>query len=114
MAQDNELQRLERFVSSLLTKFNALQEENRQLTERIERRDATIDGLEEDLAGMREERGDISSRVGSLIDKIEEWESASGVNIKEEESSYPSDKAADSAVQGSLFSDDSEDEDRSE
>jgi chromosome segregation ATPase len=104
MAQENELQRLEGFVSSLLEKFNALQEENSQLTERIQRRDATIETLQFDLAVMKEERGDISSQINSLIDKIEEWESASGITTKE----------ADSAVQGSLFSVDSEDEDRSE
>lgn len=109
MAQDNELQRLEGIVSSLLGKFNALQGENRELTERLQRRDATIDGLQEDLAAMKDERGEISNRVGSLLDKIEEWEVASGVSTDESEDSYSSEKVGDSGVQGSLFTVDSQD-----
>ncbi len=109
MAQENELQRLEGFVSSLLEKFNALQEENGELTERIQRRDDTIGTLQEDLAAMKDERGEISNRVGSLIDKIEEWETVSGVTTKESDTSYSTEKAGDSGVQGSLFSVDSQD-----
>ncbi|MBU1138205.1 MAG: hypothetical protein KKC77_12700 [Proteobacteria bacterium] len=104
MTQENELQRLEGFVSSLLEKFNALQEEKSELEERIQRREATIETLQEDLATMKNERGEISSRVGSLIDKIEEWEATSQITIKESDSSDSAEKDADSGVQGSLFS----------
>ena len=101
MTEENELGRLERFVSTLLEKFNVLQAENTDLTERLERREATIETLQDDLASMKNERGDISSRVSSLIGKIEEWESESGVPA---ESDREADKSPDSVVQGNLFS----------
>ena len=101
MIEENELARLEGFVSKLLGKFNVLQAEKADLTERLEKREATIETLQDDLASMKNERGDISSRVSSLIGKIEEWESESGVSQEIDEQS---DKASDSGVQGHLFS----------
>lgn len=101
MTEENELVRLERFVSTLLEKFNALQTENKDLAERLLKREATIETLQDDLSSMKNERGDISSRVSSLIGKIEEWESASGVSAEDGESV---DKSSDSGVQGNLFS----------
>ena len=109
MVQENELKRLEGFVSSLLEKFNSLQEENSELTERLQRREATIETLQEDLAGMKDERGEISNRVGSLIGKIEEWETSSGISTKESDVSAADENASDSGVQGNLFSADSQD-----
>ena len=105
MTEENELVRLERFVSTLLEKFNALQAENKGLTERLLRREATIETLQDDLASMKNERSDISSRVSSLIGKIEEWESAGGVSTEDGD---PDDKSSDSGVQGNLFSGDSQ------
>ncbi len=101
MTEENELVRLERFVSTLLDKFNAQQAENKDLTALLQRRDTTIETLQDDLAAMKNERGDISSRVSSLIGKIEEWESESGVSTDDDENT---DKTSDSAVQGNLFS----------
>lgn len=101
MIEENELVRLEKFVSTLLEKFNVLQNENRDLTERLLNREATIETLQDDLASMKNERGDISSRVNNLIGKIEEWESASGVAV---EAAGSTDKSSDSVVQGNLFS----------
>jgi FtsZ-binding cell division protein ZapB len=101
MTEENELARIERFVSTLLEKFNALQAENKVLDERLLEREITIETLQEELASMKNERGDISSRVSSLIGKIEEWESASGVSPESDESA---DNSSDSGVQGNLFS----------
>lgn len=86
MTEENELVRLEKFVSVLLEKFNALQAENKDLTERLLRRETTIGTLQDDLEFMEEERSDISSRVNILIGKIEEWESASGVSAEDDDS----------------------------
>lgn len=101
MTEENELVRLEQFVSTLLDKFNALRDENRNLTERLQRREATIESLQDELAAMKNERGDISSRVNSLIGKIEEWESESELSTEEAETT---DKSIDSGIQGNLFS----------
>ena len=101
MTEENELVRLEKFVSTLLGKFNDLQAENKDLTESLQKREATIETLQDDLASMRDERGDISSRVNSLIGQIEEWEASSGVSTGSDEMS---EKSSDSGVQGNLFS----------
>lgn len=100
MIEENELARLEGFVSTLLEKFNALQSENKDLSERLLAREETIESLQGDLASMKNERGDISSRVTSLIGKIEEWESANDTGIGSGEST---DNASDSGGQGNLF-----------
>lgn len=108
MSRENELERLEGFVATLLGKYNALQGVNTELTERIQRRDTTIETLEEELASMKDERGDVSSRVSSLIEKIEEWESTSGVSAETDEFDSDDD-ASDPGVQGNLFSEDGQD-----
>ena len=104
MAEENELGRLEEFVSTLLQKFNDLKAQNKELFERVERREMTIETLQEDLASMKDERGDISTRVSNLIGQIEEWESASG----ESESAESDETSSDSGVQGNLFSEDAQ------
>ena len=103
MAQKSEMERLEGFVSTLLEKFNGLQEANRQLTEQLERREATIETLQDELATLKNERGEISGRVSSLLGKIEEWEATSGVAM-EQETSTGGGNSSESGVQGNLFS----------
>lgn len=102
MTEENELVRLEKFVSTLLEKFNALQAESKDLAERLQRREETIETLQGDLALMKNERGDISTRVSSLIGQIEEWEA-------ENEDSSEAETSSDSGVQGNLFSADPRD-----
>jgi TolA-binding protein len=108
MAEENELERLEEFVSTLLQKFNDLQDQNKEMTERLQRREMTIETLQEDLASMKDERGDISTRVSNLIGKIEEWESTSDEATGESESVDSDETSADSGVQGNLFSADAQ------
>ena len=111
MTEENELAKLEGFVTTLLEKFNNLQADNKALNERIERRDTSIEELQSELATQKDERGEISSRVSSLIGQIEEWEATSddaeesSDSDAEEESDEESeeDENQDSAVQGSLF-----------
>ena len=114
MKEENELEKLEGFVSTLLEKFNALQGKNKELNDRIQRRDASILELEDELASMKDERGEISSRVSGLIGKIEEWESETAdvevvAEDKIEEDAAGSEPETeenkkDSGVQGNLFS----------
>ena len=108
MAEENELGRLEEFVSTLLQKFNDLKGQNKELSERLERREMTIETLQEDLASMKDARGDISTRVSNLIGQIEEWESASDESDGESESADSDETSSDSGVQGNLFSEDAQ------
>ena len=116
MNEENELAKLEGIVSTLLDKFNSLQNANKELTERLQSRDASIVGLEDEIASMKDERGKISSRVSGLIGKIEEWESATVaveqiVDDEETENDHDphiepevEDVKKDSGIQGNLFS----------
>jgi len=113
MTEENELAQLEGFVTTLLEKFNNLQADNKALNERIERRDTTIEELQGDLSTQKDERGEISSRVSSLIGQIEEWESSDNASGETSESDSEleedteddsdDDENQDSAVQGTLF-----------
>lgn len=76
MKQESELERLENFVSSLLTRYNALKEENSRLSQDVVDRDGIIEDLRGSLALLESERSEISSRVGGIITQIEEWEKA--------------------------------------
>jgi chromosome segregation ATPase len=115
MTEENELVRLEGFVASLLEKFNALQAENADLTECLGRREETIVNLQDDLASMKDARGEVSSRVSSLIGQIEDWEVSSNVSVGESdgENSDENDsegESSESGVQGDLFTGDDEKE----
>lgn len=106
MIEENELDRLEGFVSTLLEKYKVLQDDNKKLSERLLTREETIETLQNDLASMKDERGDISHRVSSLIGKIEEWEESADVTIAPEDSEDSEDseeKSQESGVQGNLF-----------
>ncbi len=108
MAEENELERLEEFVSTLLQKFNDLQGQNKEMAERLQRRDVTIETLQDDLASMKNERGDISSRVSTLIGKIEEWETTVEPSVGVASSADSDEESTDSGVQGNLFTPDTE------
>jgi len=110
MTDENELVRLEGFVSTLLEKFNALQAEKADLTERLGRRDATIETLQDDLGSLKNERGEISTRVSSLIGKIEDWEKNSNMDGETSDENDSKDKSSDSGVQGNLFTTDAQEE----
>jgi predicted nucleic acid-binding Zn-ribbon protein len=108
MTEEKELARLEGFVATLLEKFNALQAENVDLTERLGRREETIENLQDDLALMKDDRGEISSRVSNLIGKIEDWETTSAVSVTDSDDTSSEEDSSDSGVQGNLFADETE------
>lgn len=72
MSQDNELAKLEGFVSKLRQGFRELKAERARLTAAVEERDAAIAALQAKLADRVSEREDISDRVNRLIEQIEE------------------------------------------
>ncbi len=108
MIEDNELERLEGFVSTMLEKFNALQVVNKGLKDQLEEKAVKIEILQKDLSSMESERGQISSRVSDLIGKIEEWEANDTILLEHtpENSTVESDNSTglpESNVQKNLF-----------
>ncbi|MBV5306313.1 MAG: cell division protein ZapB [Desulfobulbaceae bacterium] len=101
MKQDSELGRLENFVAKLLDRFNALQADKGKVDELLLEREETIATLQEELASLKDERGEISSRVSGLLGRIEEWEAG----VKESGDSDGSERGSSEGgvVQGSLF-----------
>ncbi len=74
MDQESELQRLEKFVEKLLTRFTALKAEKAQLEQEVFERDLLIEELRENISSKVTERNQISERVNKIVDQIEEWE----------------------------------------
>lgn len=114
MSETKELEKLEGFVSTLLDRFDNLQQQNQEMTERLQRRDATIETLENEIAEMKNERGEISTRVSGILGKIEEWESATASAVTEESvdeireetpgtDAEMEEEKKESGVQGNLF-----------
>jgi predicted nuclease with TOPRIM domain len=74
MSQDNELRRLEQFVEKLLARFSELRAEKTRLLQELHEREIQIEELQDALSSSDMERGEISERVGKLVEQIEEWE----------------------------------------
>jgi chromosome segregation ATPase len=74
MEQGSELQRLEKFVEKILTRFSALKAEKTQLEQDVFERDLLIEELRENISSKVTERIEISERVNKIVDQIEEWE----------------------------------------
>jgi len=94
MEQESELQRLEKFVEKILTRFSALKAEKLQLEQDLFERDLLIEELKDNISSKVTERNEISERVNKIVDQIEEWE----LNLErgEEEKSNKSSEGRDS------------------
>lgn len=99
MMQDSELGRLEDFVAKLLERFNALQADKKKVDDLLLQREGAIAALQEELAALKDERGEIGNRVSGLLERIEEWEAGES----ESGGAGVSNRNSDGAVQGSLF-----------
>ena len=78
MGQNNELIKLEEFVSKLRQGFRDMKAECTRLTATLEERNATIADLEAKLANRVSEREAINDRVNRLIEQIEELDLTGG------------------------------------
>jgi chromosome segregation ATPase len=99
MMQDSELGRLEDFVTKLLERFNALQADKKKVDDLLLQREGAIADLQEELAALKDERGEIGNRVSGLLERIEEWEA----DVNESGNAGATNRNSDGAVQGSLF-----------
>ena len=99
MMQDSELGRLENFVTKLLERFNALQADKKKVDDLLLQREGAIANLQEELAALKDERGEIGNRVSGLLERIEEWEA----DASESRDAGATNRNSDGAVQGSLF-----------
>ncbi|MCP4337498.1 MAG: hypothetical protein GY799_01105 [Desulfobulbaceae bacterium] len=74
MEQESELQRLEKFVEKILTRFSLIKAEKGQLEQEVFERDLLIEELRENISSKVTERNEISERVNKIVDQIEDWE----------------------------------------
>ena len=100
MIQDSELGRLEGFVSKLLDRFNTLQADKKRVDDLLQQREETLSALQDELASLKNERGEVSSRVSGLLERIEEWEATA---IEGGGSDGMTSRNNEGGVQGSLF-----------
>ncbi len=105
MDRESELQRLEKFVEKILTRFTALKAEKTQLEQDVFERDMLIEELRDTIASKVTERNEISDRVNKIVDQIEDWE----LNLDESEA-----VVVDGSAEGEDSDDDSQQEDGAE
>lgn len=74
MGQESELQRLEKFVEKLLTRFTALKTEKEKLEQDLLESELLVEELQNNISVKDGERTEISQRVNKIVDQIEEWE----------------------------------------
>lgn len=84
MSQENQFDRLEQFVNTLLTQYEQLLAKNMQLQSQLQQRQEEIEKLRDKVDSADSERGDISNRIKGLIDQIEGWQSAIGGQTENE------------------------------
>lgn len=89
MNQGNEFNRLEEYVGKLLAQYEQLLAENSKLYNRIAQMEEEIGSLQKEVNSADSERGDISSRIKGLIDKIEEWEATLSINDESVDQTVP-------------------------
>jgi archaellum component FlaC len=102
MESNAELVRLEEFVDKLLMKYNQLKSDYHSLQDTLRERDAECAELKNNVFHLSTERTEVGNRVAGLLDRIEQWETEQADSPVEKNSSFGS-------IQGSLFSDESED-----
>ncbi|MBE0583509.1 MAG: cell division protein ZapB [Desulfofustis sp.] len=74
MGKDNELLRLERSIEQLLQRLTTVRDEKERLGRDLLAATTANQELRQQLETLREERQDMSSRVVSLIDRIDRWQ----------------------------------------
>jgi chromosome segregation ATPase len=65
---------LEQYIEQLLHRFSVLQAEKKRLESDLQRANDDNRQLRQQLDALHGERGDIRTRVTSLIERIERWE----------------------------------------
>jgi len=82
----------EDFVERLLEGYTRLKAEIRQQEQELQAQQVENEQLRQQVGEMESERGDLGSRVSSLIDRIETWES------ELEAAEYETDQSKESAL----------------
>ncbi|MFP3984044.1 MAG: hypothetical protein ACLFV2_10190 [Desulfurivibrionaceae bacterium] len=75
MSDDNELERLEKIIDSLLNKYNKLEEVNKKHIATIEEKNTEIEELKAKLDGLANEKDHVQKRISGILRSIEDWES---------------------------------------
>lgn len=83
MKKESEIQKLENYVETLLEGYTTLKAEKSRLEWDLLEQQAESSRLQQLLDNMDSERGEVSSRVSSLIERIERWESESEQEAEE-------------------------------
>jgi chromosome segregation ATPase len=73
-AGPGDLERLERAVSGLLSRYASLRRRNDALERRLAERDRRVGELEGEVARLERSRRDVARRVGDLIEQIDRLE----------------------------------------
>jgi chromosome segregation ATPase len=72
--ESSDFSKLEKVVEKLLSKLGSANLDNASYIMQIEGKDKKIAELEQKIEALNSEQNDISGRVSSLINSIEDWE----------------------------------------
>jgi len=75
MAHMSELERLEGFVSKLITGYSTLKEKNRRLQQELSEKREVIDRLRQELSVAERQRSEVGAGLTKMVTMVEEWES---------------------------------------
>lgn len=89
MDHGSEFSRLEGYIGKLLKQYDEVVVENGKLQQRIIHLEEEIDGLQSAVRSADSERGDISSRIKGLIEKIEDWEATLDSGFEHDDGQLP-------------------------
>jgi len=76
--EDQDFSKLEAVVEKLLAALGATRDENVSLLARLQDKDQKIEELEQKIQVLDSDRAEVSGRVSSLIDSIENWQNSTG------------------------------------
>jgi phage-related minor tail protein len=78
MEQNEGLIRLAGVVEELLSSYNQLKQEKKDLIRSLGQRDSYISELQAIITRMKEEKADVSQRVSGILVALENWEKGQG------------------------------------
>jgi FtsZ-binding cell division protein ZapB len=69
-----DFERLERAIAELLSAQRRLRGENEVLRQELSERDATVEGLDQEIVQLRQRRTDALKRLDDLIGQVDDFE----------------------------------------
>ena len=95
MEEQADLSKLENIVEKLLSAYNQLKSDKREVEETLLQSQIENEQLQNQLTQLRDEKSHVHDRVAGLLGTIEEWEKSQNLTVTDEPDEEVSDFEAD-------------------